>query len=135
MARRKDKRGRLSVFKGRAARLNKAIFRILALKDPLTIYDIHKEAKAQKGLGHIRYASINKRVRSLEELGYVNKIGVKKTKAGFEASTYELTTRACLAMLLNTINLDGFHRQIDETIALTIFADIIQAIIFIKRTE
>jgi hypothetical protein len=40
--------GRLSVFKGREARLNKAIFHILAQKGLQTIYDIHKETKVQE---------------------------------------------------------------------------------------
>jgi hypothetical protein len=37
---------KLQVFKGREAKLNKAIFTILAHKGPLTIYDTHKEVKA-----------------------------------------------------------------------------------------
>jgi len=49
VAKGKRKRGRISVFKGREAKLNFAIFHILALKDPQTIYDIHKEVKAKKG--------------------------------------------------------------------------------------
>ena len=48
----KRKSGRLQVFKGREAKLNRAIFQILALKGPLIIYDIHKEVKVQKGLKH-----------------------------------------------------------------------------------
>jgi len=50
VSKRKAKSGKLSVFKGQEARLNKAIFHILALKNPLTIYDIHKEAKTQRRL-------------------------------------------------------------------------------------
>jgi DNA-binding Lrp family transcriptional regulator len=116
--------GRISVFKGREARLNKAIFHILALKGPLTIYDIHKEVKAQKGLRYSRYASVNKRVRSLEELGYIQKIGVKKTKAGFEASIYELSVRAYLAILFNSINPDDLLMRVDESTASAILATI-----------
>ena len=41
MAKGKARSGRLSVFKGHEARLNKAIFHILALKSPQTIYDIY----------------------------------------------------------------------------------------------
>jgi len=55
----KAKAGRLSVSKGHEARLKEAIFHILAIKGPLTIYDIHKGVKAQRGLRHTRYASIN----------------------------------------------------------------------------
>ena len=119
--------GRISVFKGREARLNFAVFHILALKGPQTIYDIHKELKAQKGLRYIRYATVNKRVRLLKESGYINKIGVKKTKAGSEASIYELTARAYLAMLLNFINLDDLLMKVDEATASEILAAIMSS--------
>jgi len=124
VARRKDKRGRLSVFKGHEARLNRAIFHILAHRGPLTIYDIHKEVKAQKGLRRIRYASINKRVKALEELGYIEKIGTKKTKAGFETVMYEVTARAYLAILLESISLESVITRLDETTAREILAAI-----------
>ena len=123
----KPKNTRLSVFKGREARLNHAIFQILSLKGPQTIYDIHKELKAQKGLRYIRYATVNKRVRLLKESGYINKIGEKKTKAGFEASIYELTARAYLAILLNFINLDDLLMKVDEATASEILAAIMSS--------
>lgn len=124
MARHKRKTGRISVFKGQKARLNKAIFHILALKGPLTIYDIHKTVKTHRRLRHVRYASINKRVRALEKSGYVKKTGAKKTKAGFKASIYELTARAYLAILLNSVNLDELVTRADEATASIILAAI-----------
>ena len=84
MARRKDKGGRLSVFKGREARLNRAIFHILALKSPLITYDIHKEIKAQKGLKHTKYTNVLRRIRALEESGHLEKAGIRKTLPGSE---------------------------------------------------
>jgi Fe2+ or Zn2+ uptake regulation protein len=128
VSRRKAKSGKLSVFKGHEARLNEAIFHTLAHKDPQTIYDIHKEVKAQRGLRQTRYASVNKRVRFLEELGYIKKIGIKKTKAGFQASIYELTTKAYLAILLNSINLDELLMRVDDATANTILVAIINTI-------
>ena len=118
---------RLSVFKGREARLNKAIFQILALKGPQTIYDIHKEVKAQRGLRQTRYANVNKRVRTLEESSCIKKIGIKKTKAGFQASIYELTTKAYLAMLLNSINLEVLLARVNEDTASAILGTLIGA--------
>ena len=111
---------KLQVFKGREAKLNKAIFHILAQKGPQTIYDIHKEAKAQRGLRQSRYSNVNKRVRALEESGYIKKIGIKKTKAGFQASIYELTSKACLATLFGFINLDELLMRVDDGTAQTI---------------
>ena len=128
VARRKRKTGRISVFKGREAKLNRAIFHVLALKGPLTIYDIHKEVKARRGLRRTRYATVNKRVRSLEKLRYVKRIGAKKTKAGFEASIYELTARTYLAILLNSINLEDLLKRVDEATASAILVAITYSI-------
>lgn len=108
MAKGKAKSGRLSVFKGREAKLNKAIFHILALKSPLTIYEVCKEVKTQKGLKHTKYTNVNRRVGALEDLGYLEKVGTRKTQAGFQAVLYQLTSRAYLALLLNQVNLDKF---------------------------
>jgi len=122
VAKGKRKRAELSVFKGREAKLNYAIFQVLALKDLKTIYDIHKEVKTRRRLRHVRYATVNKRVRALQESGYIKKTGVKKTKAGFKASIYELTARAYLAILLNSINLDELVMRVDDTTASAILA-------------
>jgi len=122
VARGKRKSGRLQVFKGREAKLNYAIFQILALKGPQTIYDIHKTVKTRRRLRHVRYASVNKRVRALKESGYINKTGAKKTKAGFEASIYELTARAYLALLLSRINLDHFIKEAEDNVVLSALA-------------
>ena len=124
MPRRNRKTGRISVFKGRKAKLNRAIFQILAGKGPLTIYDIYRALKTQRRRKHVRYPSINKRVRFLEETGYIKKIGVKKTKAGFQAIMYDLAIRAYLSILLNSINLDELVMRIDEATASAIMAAI-----------
>ena len=124
MPKHKKRHGRLSVFKGREARLNKAIFHTLALKGPQTIYAIHKIVRHQRELKHVRYASVNKRIRALESTGYIRKSGVKKTLAGFEASIYDLTAKAYLAVLLDSIKLDDMLTQIDEAIAQSILAAI-----------
>jgi len=99
---------RVSVFKGRDAKLNKAIFWILAHQCSLTIYDIWLKLRAQRDFAYIPYNTVNRRVRALEEHGYIEKSGERKTKTGFAAKLYQLTTRAYLAMLLNRINLDDF---------------------------
>jgi hypothetical protein len=114
--------GRISVFKGREAKLNFAIFHILALKGPLTIYDIHKEVKAQRGLKYTKYANINRRVRDLEPR-YLEKVGIRKTRAGFTAALYQIATRGYLAIMLDYLDEDDFVRKADEeTIATTLAA-------------
>ena len=99
MPRRRQNNGKISVFKGRKARLNHSIFQILALEGPQTIYDLHKTLKTKQKQSQIRYSSLNKRVRSLEDSGYVKKIGAKKTRAGFEATIYNLTARADILLI------------------------------------
>ena len=122
----KDKSGRLSVFKGREARLNRAIFHTLTLKGPQTIYGIYKEARKQRGLRYTRYASVNKRVRLLEQSGYVMKTDVKKTKSGFLSSVYEITAKAYLVIVLNSIDLDDLLMRIDSGTTETLLAEIIK---------
>jgi len=123
------------VFKGREAKLNSAIFQILALKSPLTIYDIHKQVKTRRGLRHFRYPSILKRVRSLQEQGYLKKTGARKTKAGREASVYTLTAKAQLAVVLDSINLDKFFTRVDEATASAILVAIKKAQILLNSEK
>jgi len=116
--RRTRETGKLSVFKGREAKLNYAIFQFLALKGTQTIYNIHKNLKTRRNLKSIHYATVNKRVRSLEESKFIKNIGITKTKAGFEATIYELTTRAYLAIVFNSTDLNKLVTEVDEQTAL-----------------
>jgi hypothetical protein len=120
----KPKNTKLSVFKGREAKLNRAIFQSLALKGAQTIYDIHKHVKTFRGLKYTYYGNVNKRVRALQKLGYLKEINVKATKAGFEANEYELATRAYLALLLDSIQLEDVLNRMDEDLASEILAAI-----------
>jgi len=123
VARGKRKSGKLSVFKGREAKLNHAIFHILALKGPLIIYDIHKEVKAKRGLKHTKSSNVLRRIRALEESGYLEKAGTRKTLPGYERVLYKLSFKTYLALLLNKINLDSFIQTADEdTIIATLAA-------------
>jgi len=103
-----------SVFKGRDARLNKAIFWILAQQSPLTIYDLWRKLRTQRDFAYTPYNTVNRRVRTLEEHGYLEKIGQRRTKTGFVAILYQLTARAYLAILLDKINLDNFITKAPE---------------------
>jgi len=115
VARDKAKSGRLSVFKGREAKLNRVIFQILALKGPLTIYDLLKQVKQQRFFRRKLYSVVLRRVRMLQESGYVEKVGIRKTLAGQTGNLYRLTPRAYLAILLNQTDMDGLLKKADET--------------------
>ena len=98
MTRKKCTGSELSVFKGREARLNLAIFLALALLGPLTINELQKQVSRQKGLGGTYYASLTKRLRCLAAEEYVEEI---QPKTGARAATYRLTNKAHLAIFFN----------------------------------
>jgi len=132
VAKGKEKSGRLQVFKGREAKLNRAIFHILALKGPQTIYEISKEVKTQKGLKNTKYTNVNRRVRTLEESGYLEKAGIRSTQAGGQATLYQLTTRAHVALLLSQISPDTFTKEADED---ALIAELAALMLFLEKRE
>ena len=127
MARKKGKGTELSVFKGREAKLNRAIIHSLALEGPQTIYDLHKNLRTVRGLKHTRYSSVNKRIRILKESGYVHKVAIKETKAGFVSSIYELRTKALLAWMIDSVELERLLSQMNDETALIILATLVGA--------
>ena len=127
MARKKAKGTELSVFKGREAKLNRAIFKILITKGSQTAYDIHRQLALQKRLRHTRYSTVNKRVHILLERGYIKKEKLRETKAGFRAQMYSITTKANLAILINSIDMDKFVNYINDENAQVILLLVIDA--------
>jgi DNA-binding PadR family transcriptional regulator len=113
---------RISIFKGREARLNKAILWILAVESPLTIYDAWKKLRHQRDFAYIRYHIVNRRVKALEKQGFIERVGEKRTKTGFVAAFYKLAARAYLAMLLDQTDLDDFIEKVSEDIILSVLA-------------
>jgi DNA-binding PadR family transcriptional regulator len=105
---------RISVFKGREARLNKTIFWTLAIKGSQSVYDIWRELRAQRDFKYIRYHVVNRRVRALEDHGYIERIGQRIARTGLIAILYQLTSRAYLAILLDKIDLDDFIEKAPE---------------------
>ncbi|MEM3578540.1 MAG: hypothetical protein QXX51_08900 [Candidatus Bathyarchaeia archaeon] len=61
------------------------------MQSPLTIYDIWRKLRTQSDFAYIRYHIVNRRVRTLKEQGFIEKIGERKTKNGFQAILYQLT--------------------------------------------
>jgi len=66
------------------------------------------------------YGNVNKRVRALQQLGYVKEVNIKSTKAGFEATEYELSTRTYLALMFDSVNLEDLLDRMDEDTAVGI---------------
>jgi len=119
---------RIAVFRGRDARLNKAIFWILAQQGSLTIYDVWRKLRIQRDFTYIPYNTVNRRVRALAEHGYIEKSGKRETKTGFTAILYRLTVRAYLTILLDKIDIDNLVEKAPEASILSM----IEAIIFAK---
>jgi chromosome segregation and condensation protein ScpB len=122
VARAKRNHGRLSIFKGKEAKLNYAVFQVLALKGPLTIYDIRREVKKRRLLHRKLYSVVNRRVRTLKQQGYIEEVGTRKTLTGTRAVLYQITPKAYLAMLLNQININWLIEKASETDTLDLSA-------------
>ena len=116
---------RISVFKGREARFNKAIFWVLAQQGPLTIYDVWRKVRTQRDFAYMPYSTVNRRVRALEERRYIEKSGERRTKTGFAAKLYQLTARAYLALLLDKIDLDNFVEKAIDTSVISAIAALV----------
>ena len=117
---------RLSAFKRRGAELNRAIFEILAVEGPLTAYQVYKHIRKRKEFEGKYYSVVNRRIRKLREQGYLKKAGETMTKAGFQASLYELTAKAHLALLLKNINFETLLERINEQTALALIAELMK---------
>jgi hypothetical protein len=122
MARRKAKGTKLKVFSGREDKVNRAIFQILSSNEVLIKYDVHKRVTSQRGFKRTRYGSIKKRIRILEETGYLKRVGMRKTQPGSEGILYEITFKAYAAMKLDTTKFEDFFDQMDEESALQLLA-------------
>jgi len=113
---------RIRVFKGREARLNKAIFWILAYESPLSIYEIWRKVRGFRDFAYIRYHVVNRRIRDLEKSGYLERDGKRKTKTGFTINLYQLSLKAYLAIILNTVDLNEFIKTASQWEVVTILA-------------
>jgi len=113
VGRRKTKSGKLSVFKGKEARLNRAIFQLLALESPQAKWDIFRQFRKRKDLAHVRYSVLIRRMQALQESDYLIKVGERRTRLGSETGLYQLTPRAELAIALDQTNLNKFIREAD----------------------
>lgn len=111
---------KLSVFKGREAKLNRAIFQVLSEESPLAIWDILRNICKTRGFRRTKYAVINARIKALEDEGYLKRTGHRNTKQGGKTILYELCEKTKLAIELDSRNPDDILDQLDEKSALTI---------------
>ena len=110
---------KLSVFKGKEAKLNRAIFQVLAQKSPQTAWEIFNQLTKQKHLLDLKYWVLIRRIKKLQESDFLMKVGETKTMPGTETGQYQLTPRAELAMVLDQVDLDMFVKEADYHRVLT----------------
>jgi hypothetical protein len=102
---------KLSLFKGREARLNRAILLVLFPSCPLVVYDITKGVRKRRGFRFTKYTNVNRRVRALTAQGYLESVGSRELLSGFRGTLYQPTIRAKFAFYLNLVDVDRFVRE------------------------
>ena len=128
VAPKKRKGSELSVFKGREARLNRAIFEILATFSPQTKRELQKKVSKRRDLRGTYYASISKRMNCLETAGYVKEVKRERIKVESRASDYELRPKAHLAMTLDSIPAENLLDVATDNSASILLLAIVNAI-------
>jgi DNA-binding PadR family transcriptional regulator len=117
----------LAVFSDRAARANSAIFEVLAKESPQTIKQLLKQISKYNGLEETYYASLTKRLRALQETGYIKE--TKPTRKGAKEQTrYELRTKAYLAMFLKENSMQDILDRATDTQAAHILIALLNAV-------
>ena len=125
MAGKKSKGTALSVFKGKEAKLNRAIFQALSLHGPLKKYGIHKNLIKQRKPKKKHYGNVSKRVNALEQSGFLERIDLGRMEAGSEAIVYELKPRAYLAFLFDSLGLENVLGRLDDEFAAEVLAAVL----------
>ena len=112
------------MFSDKAARANSVIFDALAKESPQTIKQLLRQISKHKGLEEIYYASLTKRLHSLQEKGY---IGVAKTaeKDSKYQKSYELRVKAYLAMFLKESSMQDVLDQATDSQAACILLSLL----------
>ena len=111
----RNEKPRLSVFKGREARLNRMILLFLCRECCLNIWQVYKSVRETRGFRHLRYHVINRRIRDLEQEGFIEVTTIKETPQGQKVKYYQSTTKTYLAFLLDAINLDLLIQSANNT--------------------
>ena len=128
MARNESKNRELSVFKGREAKLNRAIFQTLALKGVQSTNKLYLNIKKQKEFRQKHYGNVNKRARALENQGYLKATEIPSHQGRTKAVYYELKAKAYLALMLNSVDLENLLNLTNDETATKILAAIAETI-------
>jgi hypothetical protein len=124
---------KISIFKGRGANKNQAIFEILDAKGPLPISDLQKILNKQKGLEITYYASLNKRMHALEKGGYIAQAHPGAlNQRGFKAALYEARAKFYLVCFLNSTSPEEILGKLTDAHAISILSQLVDATVSTK---
>ena len=98
------------MFKGREARLNRIISKILESKSPLIAYDVWLQLRGIKGFRHIDSRTVYRRMQALEQQGWTAQKGTRPAKPGWDSTLYELTLKGKAALKLDEKSIEDFLR-------------------------
>jgi hypothetical protein len=119
---------KISIFKGRGAKLTFAIFNCLETNGDLTISEIQRHLNKQKNLEGTYYGSISKRVHCLETAGYIVESSWRQSQSGFRAKVYKLHVKAHLAIFLNQTNPETVLDNITENNAAVVLSTLVRTL-------
>jgi hypothetical protein len=105
---------KLSLFRGREAKLNRAILLTLFQDGPLVVYDITKEIRKRREFRKTKYTNVNRRVRALLEQGYLETVGSREIQSGSRGALYQPTIRANVAFYLSRTSRDQFVKEAND---------------------
>ncbi len=108
MACKKDKDTELSVFRGKAAKLNRVILRVLERQSPLNAYDVWRSVKSCKGFKHENSKTVYRRIDALHKESWIRQKGTRPAKVQGESRLYELTLKGKAALKLGEESIEEF---------------------------
>lgn len=115
----KDESFKLSIFKGREAKLNRAIINVFESEETKSTRQIYKKIIQNKELKNTNYSTVNKRIRNLEKTGFLKKTLTQKRSGGI-TNYYQLQPKALLAKFLDDHNTKDLFENIDDESAIEI---------------
>jgi len=118
----RNEKSKLSIFKGREARLNRIILFIFGRECCLNIWQVYKKIRETRGFQHLRYHVINRRIRDLEQKGFIEVTTIREMPQGQKVKYFQPTSKTYLVFLLDLIDFDQLIQQTNDEDAVTLLA-------------
>lgn len=129
----KEESVKLSIFSGREAKLNRAVILAFGNNEKLSTRQIYQKIIQNKELRKTSYSTVNKRVRNLEQSGYLRKASTKSRLGGL-TNIYELRPKAYLAIFFDSNPIDHLLKDISDESALALLGTLLDTTLIDKLT-